>query len=318
MSGQAKKRIVVLGAGSVGRRHLRNLAFLGCEVSAMDPNAERIAGVAKEVSLKNSFFSLEEVLKNAKDFDGAVVPAPPKFHINQALELLGNNIPILMEKPLAKTLEEAEKLAESMKNNPAKVLLGYTYRWWPSLIDLRSKILSGEVGKPLRAEFNMSAHLADWHPWERYQDFFMASKDLGGGALLDESHWLDLMIWFFGMPGEVFAKIGKISDLEIDTDDNVDMIISYENNLQVSIHLDLYGRPHEKSIKITGEKSSLAWNFENDLDRNIMFMGLAEDFLAVLGGEKKIKCGVPDGINVLKVIEAARRSSLGGKSEKVT
>jgi predicted dehydrogenase len=68
----------------------------------------------------------------------------------------------------------------------------------------------------------MAAHLADWHPWERYQDFFMSSKTMGGGAILDESHWLDLMLWFFGTPEKLFAKVDKISDLEIETDDNVD------------------------------------------------------------------------------------------------
>ena len=55
------------------------------------------------------------------------------------------------------------------------------------------------VGGLRHARFVMSAHLADWHPWERYQDFFMASRDQGGGALLDESHFIDLMLWFFGV-----------------------------------------------------------------------------------------------------------------------
>ena len=78
----------------------------------------------------------------------------------------------------------------------------------------------------LSVTFTMSAHLADWHPWERYQDFFMSNAAMGGGALLDESHWLDLMLWFFGMPDRLFAKIEKLSDLEIETDDNVDMQIA--------------------------------------------------------------------------------------------
>jgi predicted dehydrogenase len=105
----------------------------------------------------------------------------------------------------------------------------------------------------------MAAHLADWHPWERYQDFFMASKTLGGGAILDESHWLDLMLWFFGMPEKLFAKVEKVSDLEIDSDDNVDMLVFYESGMRVSLHLDLYARPHEKSIQFAGENGTLIW-----------------------------------------------------------
>jgi len=308
-----KKHILVLAAGSVGRRHLRNFASLGCEVSAMDPREDRLKEAENEVRLVHKFKSVEEALSAPDKFEGAVVASPTKFHISQTSTLLKAGLPVLLEKPLAKNLEEASELFKFLQSNKnAKVLLGYTYRWWPSLGEFKKKISAGEIGKPLRAEFIMSAHLADWHPWEKYQDFFMASKDLGGGALLDESHWLDLMIWFFGMPNEVFGKIEKISGLEIETDDNVDMLINYKNNLRVSVHLDLYGRPHRRSIKIIGEKGSLDWSFEENLDRNIMFMNLAKDFLGLLDGGSEFACGVGDGISVLKVIEAARKSSFSG------
>ena len=87
----------------------------------------------------------------------------------------------------------------------------------------------------------------------------MASSALGGGALLDESHWIDLMLWFFGRPQKLFSKIDKISSLEIETDDNVDMIAYFKDHLQVNLHLDLYTRPHEKSIQFVGESGTLIW-----------------------------------------------------------
>lgn len=312
------KHILVLGAGSVGRRHLKNFSALGFKVSAYDPREDRLQEAAKETKLENSFTLLENAMKEINKFDGAVIASPPKFHISQAKELLKFNIPLLLEKPLAKTLDEAETLAEILISNKTPVLLGYTYRWWPSIIALKQKIAEGEIGKTLRADFFMSAHLADWHPWERYQDFFMASRELGGGALLDESHWLDLMIWFFGMPAEIFADISKISNLEIDTDDNVELIARYDNGLRVNMHLDLYGRPHKKYISVTGDKGSLEWNFETNLDRNIMFVGLAKDFAGILNGAGRAECTVEDGIKVLKVIETARESSKTGKLLKVT
>lgn len=315
-----KKHILVLGSGSVGKRHIKNFVSLGCEISAMDPRADRLEEATKESKLTNKFSSLNDALSSGQKFDAAVVASPPKFHIDQAIELLKAGIPVLLEKPLAKTLDEAKQLSRYLTSNLQlrtsnfpPLLLGYTYRWWPSLIELKKKILSEEIGKPLHASFIMSAHLADWHPWEKYQDFFMASKDLGGGALLDESHWLDLMIWFFGMPDKVFADIGKISDLEIDTDDNVDMLVYYKNGFRVSLHLDLYGRPHQKSITVFGERGSLNWSFETDLDRNIMFMNLAKDFLLMLDNNAKPQCVVEDGLSVLKIIEAARKSSASGR-----
>jgi predicted dehydrogenase len=174
-----------------------------------------------------------------------------------------------------------------------------------------------------------AAALADWHPWERYQDFFMASEALGGGALLDESHWLDLMLWFFGVPEKLFAKIEKISDLEIETDDNVDMLVYYPNDMRVSLHLDLYARPHEKTIQFVGENGTLIWEpnriklgkgmdpdweiEEFDYDRNDMFVEVAKEFLHVLSGGSVTTCTIDDGARVLNLIEAARMSSSNEK-----
>jgi predicted dehydrogenase len=158
----------------------------------------------------------------------------------------------------------------------------------------------------------------------------MASKTMGGGAILDESHWLDLMLWFFGIPEKLFAKIDKISDLEIETDDNVDMLVLYDSGMRVSLHLDLYARPHEKSIQFVGEDGTLIWEpnsikigkkmdpdweiEEFNYDRNDMFVAVAKEFLKILAGDGTPTCNLDDGIRVLGLIEAARQSN---NTEKV-
>jgi predicted dehydrogenase len=187
------------------------------------------------------------------------------------------------------------------------------------------------VGKVLHVRCVLSAHLADWHPWERYQDFFMASKELGGGALLDESHFIDLMLWFFGMPAELFAKVEHLSSLNIETDDNVDAWLYYSNGMRVFVHLDLYGRPHERSITVTGEEGTLYWSYEHNClrfsrsaaqewensayscERNEMFVKAAQEFLEILDTGKIPLCSIEDGYSVLRIIEAMRRSSTTGQ-----
>lgn len=322
------KHILVLGSGSVGRRHLSNLANLGCMTSAMDPRADRLAEAAGAVTLEGRYLTVAEALKHAGGFDGAVVASPPNVHCEQCLALAKAGLPILLEKPVSRHLKSALDLEDKLARIPGvKLLLGYTYRWWPPLTDFMHMLRSGRIGKPLHAKFVMSAHLADWHPWERYQDFFMASKELGGGALLDESHFLDLMLWFFGMPDRISARVEKLSNLEIETDDNVDMVAVYQTGLRAVMHLDLFGRPHEKYISVTGEQGTLLWSFEPnrisfsgemeqkwdttpyDYQRNDMFIRVAEEFLQMLDGTKAATCTLRDGIDVLKVVEACRVSS---------
>jgi len=117
------------------------------------------------------------------------------------------HVPVLLEKPVSPTLALALKLSNVMKENPSlPLLLGYTYRWWPPLADLFKQIRENKIGEILYANFVMSANLEDWHLWEPYQDFFMASTELGGGALLDESHFVDIMYWFFGRPKKFFLE----------------------------------------------------------------------------------------------------------------
>jgi predicted dehydrogenase len=293
----------------------------------MDPRQDRLDEVKSEgVELKSAFTSAESALSGTASFDAVVVGSPPSFHVDQCIAALNNGLPILLEKPVSPDLSGCSRLHAAVGKASVPLLLGYTWRWWPPLARVKELLAARTIGTPLSVTFTMSAHLADWHPWERYQDFFMSNAAMGGGALLDESHWLDLMLWFFGMPDRLFARIEKISDLEIETDDNVDMQIIYDNkNLRVNMHLDLYGRPHEKSIQFIGTNGSLIWepnqirvcqemdpnweieNFDND--RNDMFVNVAEEFLKVLAGDMQASCTIDDGLRVLQLIEAARQSS---------
>jgi predicted dehydrogenase len=313
------KHILIVGSGSVGKRHAANLSALGCTISAMDPHPRRISEMATDTQVVGAFDSIAEALHVEKTFDGVVIASPPKFHVDQAIEALEAGIPVLLEKPVSPGLEAAERLAAVVKSTGVPLLLGYTWRWWPPLNQVRTLLADDAIGQVRHVRFVMSAHLADWHPWEKVQDWFMASRDLGGGALLDESHWVDLALWLFGAPKSVIARIEKISDLEVETDDNVD-----------SIHLDLYGRPHQKTIRFSGEGGTIVWTDspnrvsishdatpgedgwqETDYtcERNEMFVAVAQEFLAVVDGATVRSCTIADGVGVLEVIEAARRSS---------
>ena len=113
-------------------------------------------------------------------WDGVVVASPPSFHVDQILRVAdAQQCPILSEKPLSIDSASAARLAPLGD----RILLGYTHRWWPPLRDYRAQLRDGRIGELRNMRFVMSAHLADWHPWEAYQDFFMAKRELGGGAL---------------------------------------------------------------------------------------------------------------------------------------
>ncbi len=324
------RRILIVGAGSVGKRHANNLKALGVEVAAVDPREDR----RDEFPTDIAYPTLDAALKDS--FDAVAVCSPTAFHVDQALAALDSGAAVLLEKPVAMTLADAERLtARAADAGAPPVLLGYTWRWWPPLQRLRELIRAEAVGPIRFAQFVMSAHLADWHPYEPLADFFMSSAKLGGGALLDESHWIDLSAWLFGMPKDMMADVDRISSLDITADDNVDMIMRYESGLRVQIHLDLYGRPHQKTIRCLGETGTLLWTehpnrvaLARDADghweeevfscgRNDMFMAVAQEFLHVLDGEAHMTCTLADGLNAMRLIEAVRQSTAEGRRVEI-
>jgi len=146
------------------------------------------------------------------------------------------------------------------------------------------------------------------------------------------------MLWIAGWPAKVYAQVEKISSLEISADDNVDILVSYASGLRVNLHLDLLGRPHERSITAMGEGGTLAYVYEENViklcregaaswqretftcERNEMFVGAAKELLArVRGGSASpLTCSVADGIRALQIVDACRESSASGRVALLT
>jgi predicted dehydrogenase len=321
------EHILIIGSGSVGKRHARNLAALGCRISCVDPRVDRLTELAAETPVVASYASADAALGRQADLSGVVIASPTAFHPSDLAAAVRAGHPVLLEKPVARTAVEARAMRLAAEQGKIPVLLGYTWRWWPPLARVRQLLREQAIGRVLHVQFHMSAHLADWHPWEPYQTFFMASAAQGGGALLDESHWIDLMVWLFGMPQRISARVEKISGLEIETDDNVDVLAVYADGMRVTLHLDLYGRPHEKSIRFVGEAGTLLWSAEPNriaigneagqlwreecfsCERNDMFVAVVREYLDMMAGAAQPTCTLGDGLRVMELIGAVRLSS---------
>jgi len=316
--------VLVVGFGSAGRRHAQNLARRGARISVVDTRTDRLRP-PEEMKLLGAYPTVDDALAAAR-FDATVIATPTAFHLQQAEQLIEAKCRVMLEKPVALDLSQGQRLAAVEARYGQAVLLGYTWRWWPALRELRARLKSGAIGRVMRAEFVMASHLEDWHPWEPISDFFMSRAELGGGALLDESHWIDQMLWLLGEPQAISAHVEHTSALPIDCDDNVELLAFYADGSRARVHLDLYTRPTERSIAIYGDGGALRWNFEANVigqynsrvqqwretpfagERNDMFDALAAEFLEVVCERVAPSCTIADGISVLRIVDAARAS----------
>jgi len=173
-----KTRIAIAGAGYIGLAHIRAAqASPTCALSAIvDPSPEAAKTAAGAgVPL---FKSLDELLERDRP-DGIILATPNQLHVAQALQCVVAGMPILLEKPIAPTVAEAEQLLESIDKERAKVLIGHHRAHSPIMAKAKEVIASGVLGRLVAvmgsATFFKPDHYFSDAPWRR---------ELGAGPIL--------------------------------------------------------------------------------------------------------------------------------------
>ena len=323
-------RILVVGTGSAGKRHLGNIQSLGVkDLGAVDTRPDRRAEVTERFGVKQTYARLEEALQQR--WDGVVVCTPPSSHVPVAAAAVKHGAHVLVEKPLSNSLEGTPELERLVRENGVTLTTGYTYRFWPALNKFRDLVLEGAIGRVYSVRIIFSEYLPDWHTWEDYRSFYMASQELGGGALLDESHTVDFARWIFGEVAEVAAVNGRVSNLEISSDDLGELVLRFRSGAVGSIHLDIFGRSYQKSMEAIGERGNLRWDYyQNKVElyhaegrrwetflfndeRNFMFLQEDQHFLRCIEGKATPRVDLQDGLRTLRCVLAARESSRTGR-----
>jgi predicted dehydrogenase len=141
----SKVRIAVAGAGLIGLRHIEEIQKSpSAQLAAVvDPSPKAQAVANKEgVAL---FRSLDELFANDKP-DGILLATPNQLHVEQALQCIAARVPVLVEKPLAHTLEEGRRLVEAAETANAKLLVGHHRPHSPILHKAVEVVQSGILG----------------------------------------------------------------------------------------------------------------------------------------------------------------------------
>lgn len=173
-----KLSIVVAGAGLIGKAHVALiLASSQCELSAIvDPSVDAVALAA---SVGVPLFTDLSALFAAQQPDGVVLATPNHLHVGQALACIQAKVAVLVEKPVAHTLEQGERLLRAVDEANAKVLVGHHRAHSPLLAHARETIQSGLLGDIVAvngsATFYKPDDYFDAAPWRRHA---------GGGPIL--------------------------------------------------------------------------------------------------------------------------------------
>jgi len=334
-------KFLIAGLGSIGRRHFRNLIALG-EKDIVLLRTRKATLPDDELASYAVETDLTEALKKHKP-DAVIVANPTSMHLDVAIPAADAGCTILLEKPVSHSLERLDVLQNAAQKSGSRILLGFQFRYHPTLNKARELIQAGMLGELLTVHAHWGEYLPQWHPWEDYRQSYAARADLGGGAVVTLTHPLDYLRYLLGEVESLWSFNGHISPLEVDVEDVAEIGLKFKSGAVGGVHVNYFQRPPVHRLEIVGTKGTLRWdNADGALhfyrmsapfgsysdappasvmdsfsppegfERNQLFVAQTRHFIEIGRGEQEPVCTLQDGIQALRLALAAYESQKTG------
>jgi predicted dehydrogenase len=322
-------KLLVIGCGSIGERHIRNLRSLSVDnILACDTNSDRLH-LMKEKYDAEIYKDVDEALKNKPD--AVLICTPPNLHIPMALKSIEHNAHIFIEKPISHNLEKVDDFLTESKRKKLIVLVGYNLRFHQGIILMKKMINEKVIGRVLSARAEVGQYLPDWRPWQDYRQSYTGKNDMGGGIILDGSHEIDYIRWLLGDIAEVSCFADKVSDLDVDVEDIAEILLKFKNKIIAEIHLDFVQREYSRNCKIIGEEGTLIWDYPGkyiktyrsttkqwktypiEMEPNDMYVEEMKHFIHIIKTDGKSLIDGYEGKTTLSLALAAKESATSHK-----
>lgn len=292
---------LIVGYGSIGQRHAQILNKLDCRVAVVSQ---------RKIDFPLRYSSLYSALIQEKPHY-VVIANQTNKHYSSLVELIdyGFNGIVLVEKPIFDIVQNIPP------NNFKKGYVGYNLRFHP-IIQKVYEIIKRE--RILYTQVYVGQYLPDWRPDRDYAMSYSSKKDEGGGVLLDLSHELDYLKWFFKDWNNVTAIGGKYSSLQINSDDMYSIMLTMQKCPMVQVHLNYIDRISRREVAVITDnhtvkadlvKQTLQINDElikYDINCNYTYF---MQHKAIINGENDILCTLDEGLQTLKMIDAIKQSA---------
>lgn len=287
-------RALFVGLGSIGNRHSKNLRAI-CEregiplhITALRTHKGSLSGT--------DFPQIDETvtaLPAGSHFDVAFITNPTTLHARTFSEVRDAADYFFVEKPVFADLSVTP--AEiGMRDD--RVYVAAPMRFTAVYRALREEISRRRV---FSTRIICSSYLPDWRPTQDYRAVYSAKKELGGGVAIDLVHEIDYMIDLFGFADRYDSFRGRVSHLEIETDDLAVFLCRYKDQV-AEVHLDYFGRTYRRTCECFCEEGTLIADFGRSTltlpsgevrdfaeDVNARYLREMETFLAFARGEGK-------------------------------
>ncbi len=318
------KRILVVGGGSIGERHVRCFLQTGrAEVSLCETRSDVRQRLAEAYTLRNVFSAFDVSLD--EDFDGAVICTPAHLHILMATQLAQRGIGVLIEKPLSTSPHGVRQLQELVDAKQLPVSVAYVMRQHPALQAMKQALDSGRFGQPVQIVYTGGQHFPFYRP--AYRETYYTRHETGGGAIQDAlTHMVNAAEWLVGPVTKLAADAEHCVLEGVDVEDTVHVITRHGSVLG-SFSLNQHQPANESTLTVICDRGTArfeshsaswlscvepgtAWQLEEKftLERDDMFIRQADAFISQLDGKSEAACSLAEGLQTLRVNLAALES----------
>lgn len=249
-------RILIVGAGSIGLKHIR--AFTAADprasLSVIDPRSQACARAAE---LGAQPLDTDWDSTDLSRFDGVVVGAPAPVHVPYAMRCIREGVPVLSEKPLSHAWDGVDELVRcaQMQGAPAAGV-AYVRRYHPAHEAVQRMIASGDLGTVLSVRMSVGQPFTTYRP--DYRETYYASRALGGGCMLDfASHFIDLAQYYLGRIRSMCGYMGHLVLEGVEVEDTVAVSFTFDGGALGTLHVNQYQPVNENIIDLAGPESSL-------------------------------------------------------------
>ena len=318
------KKVLIIGVGSIGHRHLRCFQQTGrAQIAICETNTALCQQIASQYGIEQTYSTLDAAM--AGRFDAAVVTTPAHLHVAIATRLADAGIHVLIEKPLSTTLDGIDRLVSTIEKQQVVAGVAYVLRANPVLQAIREAILSRRFGEPVELVYSGGQHFPFFRP--AYRDIYYRDRATGGGAIQDAlTHMINASEWLIGPADRVLADAAHQVLDGVEVEDTVHLV-SRHGPVMASFALNQHQAPNESTITVVCRggtvryeahmnrwrwttKPEEPWHDEcfPALERDALFVRQAEVFLDALDGRGQPLCSLAEGIQTLRVNLAALAS----------
>lgn len=242
-------KIALLGCGKVAHLHAKAIAALpnASLAGVWSRSAKTAEAFATEYHVK-AYSKVDDLIRKER-VDLAIVCTPHPFHLNPTVEAANAGAHILVEKPLASTLEDCDKMIAACFHAGVKLGVVSQRRWYKPVVRVKEAIDAGKIGKPVFGTINMLG----WRDKDYYDaDEWRGTWQMeGGGVLVNQApHQLDILLWYMGDIDEVYGQWRNLNHPYIAVEDTAVAIVKFKNGALGNIIVSnsqkpgIYGKVH--------------------------------------------------------------------------